>query len=100
MSRMTRTIKILLGVNKLTVGGAERILLNQLHAIDRTKYDPYLVTLLPSVKPNFDDEAEYLGEHWKRFSFSGLLDVVSYWKLYRYLKQERFDVVISNLFFT
>jgi|SRR3989344_6077464 len=95
-----RRVKILFGINKLNVGGAERIVLNQVHAIDRTQYDPYLVTLLPPTEPNFDHEVEYLGANWKKLSFRGTLDVVSWWKLYRYLRHERFDAVISNLFFT
>lgn len=95
-----KRIKVLFGINKLSVGGAERLMLSQLHAIDRAHFDPHLVTLLPSTTPNFDDSATYLDTKWKKFSFRGLFDLVSWWKLYRYLKQERFDVVLTNLFFT
>ncbi len=95
-----KRIKVLFGINKLSVGGAERLMLSQLKAMDRTHFDPHLVTLLPSTTPNFDDSAEYLATKWKRFSFGGLFDVISWWRLYRYLKQEQFDVVLSNLFFT
>ena len=95
-----KKIKILFGINKLSVGGAEHLILHQMARINRDRYDPYLVTLLPSGAPNLDSEAAYLGDHWKRFSFIGLADIVSLWKLYRYLRRERFDVVISSLFFT
>lgn len=93
-------IKILFGINKLAIGGAERMLLSQLARIDRNRFDAHLVTLLPSTPPNFDDAAAYLGDVWKRFSFRGVFDIVSWWKLYRYIQRERFDVVVSNLFFT
>ena len=95
-----KKIKVLFGINKLSVGGAERLVLSQVRSIDRLKFDPHLVTLLSSSKRNFDDGALYLGTKWKQFSFAGLFDIVSWWKLYRYLRRERFDVVISNLFFT
>lgn len=96
----THPIKVLFGINKLVIGGAERILVEEITNIDTSRFDPYLVTLLPSTSPNFDDSVSSLGAKWKRFSFTGLLDVRSWFALYRYLKRERFDVVITNLFFT
>jgi glucose-1-phosphate thymidylyltransferase len=95
-----KKVKILFGINKLAVGGAEHLVLHQLRRVNRHRFDPYLVTLLPSGEPNLDTEATYLGDHWKRFVFKGFFDLVSWWRLYRYLLRERFDVVVANLFFT
>jgi glycosyltransferase involved in cell wall biosynthesis len=93
-------IKILFGINKLSVGGAERLLVNQIVGMDKKRFDPHLVTLLPSTKPNFDDSVTFLGSKWKKFQFAGLLDVFSWFSLVSYLKREKFDVVITNLFLT
>lgn len=95
-----RKIKILFGINKLLVGGAERLVLMELQHIDRTRFSPYLVTLLLSSEPNLNQHAAFLGDRWVTFSFSGFRDVRSFWKLYRFLRRERFDVVVANLFFT
>lgn len=95
-----RKLKILFGINKLAVGGAEHLVLHQLRNISKTHFDAHLVTLLESQKPNLDDEAEFLGERWKKFSFFGFADLLSWIQLYRYLRRERFDVVVANLFFT
>lgn len=95
-----RKLKILFGINKLAVGGAEHLVLHQLRNISKAHFDAYLVTLLQSQKPNLDDEAVFMGERWKKFSFSGFFDVPSWIRLYRYLRRERFDVVVANLFFT
>ena len=93
-------IKILFGINKLAVGGAEHLVLHQLAHINRDRFNPHLVTLLQSTEPNLDAEAKKLGERWKKFSFRGFFDIASFWKLYRFLRRERFDVVITSLFFT
>ncbi len=95
-----RKLKILFGINKLAVGGAEHLVLHQLRNIAKAHFEPHLVTLLPSREPNLDDEAAFLGKRWKKFSFSGFLDIPSWIRLYRYVRRERFDVVVANLFFT
>ena len=95
-----RKLKILFGINKLAVGGAEHLVLHQLRNINTAHFEGHLVTLLPSTTPNLDHEAEFLGSRWKKFSFFGFFDVLSWIRLYRYVRREKFDVVVANLFFT
>ncbi len=95
-----KKMKVLFGINKLAVGGAEHLVLHQIAHMNRGRFEPYLATMLPSTQPNLDAEAAYLGDHWQQCSFSSFFDIRSWWKLYRYLRQERFDVVVANLFFT
>ena len=46
---LTVISKILFGINKLYVGGAERLVLLQLAHIDKSRFEPHLVTLLTSI---------------------------------------------------
>ncbi len=100
MSRSEKKIRILFGINKLAIGGAERLMLSQLSHIDRARFAPHIVTLLPSTMPNFDAEARALGIPWEQFSFRSLLDIPELFRLYSFLHRGRFDVVVTNLFFT
>jgi glycosyltransferase involved in cell wall biosynthesis len=92
--------KILYGINKLHVGGAERLVLLELQHIDRNRFEPWLVTLMSSSQPNLDQEALALGVPWKKLAFKGFGDIGSFWTLFSFLRKEKFDVVIANLFFT
>jgi glucose-1-phosphate thymidylyltransferase len=96
----SKKIKILFGVNELNIGGAQNLVLSQLKHINRDRFDSYLMTFLPSAELNLNAQAEYLGEHWVKFSFKGFFDPKSFLKLYRFLRRERFDVVVTNLFFS
>ena len=97
---MSPKVKVLFGVNKLSVGGAEHLVLHQLARINRKRFDAHLATLLASTAPNLDKEAEHLGSRWEKFSFRGFFDLFAFVQLYQYLRRERFDVVITSLYFT
>ena len=95
-----KKIKILFGINRLGVGGAEHLVLNQIARINRERFEPSLVTLFPEGENTLTTKAVSTGVRWQAFSFRGFFDIGSLWKLYRFLRRERFDVIISNLFFT
>lgn len=92
--------KILFGINRLSVGGAERLVLLQLAHLDPSKYEGHLVTLFPTSGPTLESQAAFLGARWKKLHFSGIGDLKSWWALYQYLRHEEFDAVVANLFFT
>jgi glucose-1-phosphate thymidylyltransferase len=91
--------KILFAINKLAVGGAEHLVLHQIKGINKERFDAHLLTLVASTEPNLDSEAAWLGKKWQKFAFKGFTDIASFVRLYRYLRKERFDVVLSSLFF-
>ena len=95
----TKKLKILFAIGKLSVGGAEKLLVNQLPAVDKEKYDPYLLTLFPEKKSaTFEEKILLAGDDWKKLNFRSLLDLIAWLKLFNFLRKEKFDAVIAALF--
>ncbi|OGZ95175.1 MAG: hypothetical protein A3I44_03750 [Candidatus Sungbacteria bacterium RIFCSPLOWO2_02_FULL_51_17] len=92
--------KILIAVNNLSVGGAERVALNQARFLDPARFEVWMTVLMPDPEKNFSRETEFLGERFVRFHVRHLWDIVSVWRIYVFLKRERFDAVVTALFFT
>lgn len=93
-----RKFKILFAIGRLSVGGAEKILVKQLRAIDAGKFDPYLLTLFDEQRDSFGSEVVLDGDHWQKINFRSLFDVASWWKLFSYMRREKFDAVATSLF--
>lgn len=99
MIRGKNKLKILFVIGKLSVGGAEKLLVNQLPAVDTNKFDPYLLTLFPERKSaTFEEKISLPEDHWKKLNFRSLLDLIAWIKLFNFLRKEKFDAVITALF--
>ena len=95
--------KIIFAINQLGIGGAENMIVEQVNHFDRRLFKVYLITLFPNPKANVASKiAPDVSYVPFRFHgpFSGLLDVTSWWRLYRFFRKEKFDVVDTNLFIT
>lgn len=90
--------KILFAIGRLSVGGAEKLLVHQLRVINQSKFELFLLTLFPEQKESFISEVRLLPNRWKKFNFRSLFDLISWWKLYSYFRKERFDIVVTSLF--
>lgn len=83
----------------MDVGGAEKLIINQVKNIDKNKFEPYLCTLFPYGENNYAKVfAELEGIPYKRFNFSGPWDLMSWLKVYSLLKKEKFDILCCHLF--
>lgn len=91
-------LKILFAIGRLSVGGAEKLLIRQLPAVDRNKFDPYLLTLFSEQKDSFQKEVRLDGSHWGKLNFKSLFDLSEWISLFKFLKKEKFDVVVTSLF--
>ena len=92
-------LKILFAIGKLSVGGAEKLLVNQLPAVDLNKFDPYLLTLFPERKnATFEEKIKLADDHWKKLNFRSLFDIFAWVELFRFMRKEKFDAVITALF--
>ncbi|MBI3046042.1 MAG: glycosyltransferase [Candidatus Harrisonbacteria bacterium] len=91
--------KILFAIGRLSVGGAEKLLVNQLPVVDRGKFEPYLLTLFPE-KPSatFEEKIVLPDDYWKRLNFRSLFDLAAWTKLFIFLRKEKFDVAVTALF--
>ncbi|TSC70626.1 MAG: group 1 glycosyl transferase [Parcubacteria group bacterium Gr01-1014_46] len=92
-------IKILFTIGNLDVGGAEKLIINQVKNIDKDKFEPCLCTLFPYGPHDYSKVFEELkGIPYQKFSFKGPLDVSSWLKVYTFLKKEKFDIFCCHLF--
>ena len=100
----SRRLKVLFAINCLNIGGAPSVVVNQLKGLDQTQFEPYLLTLYPSKVANFLGEVNTFlpasqQRHFKLKNRS-IFDLKTLWQIYRFLRQERFDIVYTHLFLT
>lgn len=91
--------KILFAIGRLSVGGAEKLLVHQLRIIDKNKFEPYLLTLFSEQKESFSGSIALDHRHWKKLNFQSLFDFSEWQKLLKFFKEEKFDAVVTSLFF-
>ncbi len=94
MSVRGEKIKILFAVGRFSVGGAEKLLVHHLAALDKETFDPSVITIFDEQKDTFADRI-YID---RCFHFRSTFDMGSFCRLYSYLRKERFEVVVTHLF--
>lgn len=94
--------KVLIAINCFNIGGAPTVALAHLRSLDRTKYEPWLMTLYASKPANLLDEARAAvgKDHVVEFSLKGRspFDFGTLLSVYRFLRREHFDAVVTHLF--
>ncbi len=94
-----KKIKILFIIGNLDVGGAEKLIINQVKNINKDKFEPHLCTLFPYGDNNyFTVWKELSGIPYHRFSFKGPWDIFSWVKVWSLLRKEKFDIFCCHLF--
>ncbi|HEY4509079.1 MAG TPA: glycosyltransferase [Candidatus Paceibacterota bacterium] len=92
-------IKILFIIGNLDVGGAEKLIINQVKNIDKNKFVPHLCTLFPYGDNNYSEVWKELSDiPYHRFNFKGPYDVFSWIKVWSILRKEKFDIFCCHLF--
>ncbi len=94
-----RKIKVLFAINELLVGGAQNMLVEQVNAIDPARFDPYVATVREYSAPHLREKLRLPPEKYIAFTFKGPFDIRSWLSLIAFLRREKFDAVITNLFF-
>ncbi|MFH1255407.1 MAG: glycosyltransferase [bacterium] len=96
---MDKKIKILFAINKLGIGGAETVVVRQINNIDKTKFDVYLGLLYATDKKiTLYDQLEIGREKIVHFGYASLFDFKAFRRTARFLKDNKIDAVIANLF--
>ena len=88
ISMNLRKIQVLFAIGRLSVGGAEKLLVNQLSAIDKNKFNPYLLTLFSEQKDSFSGQVNLDNKRWKRLNFRSLFDFMEWLRLFKFLKKK------------
>ncbi|MBI2610937.1 glycosyltransferase [Candidatus Kaiserbacteria bacterium] len=91
---MSERVKILFAVPRMSVGGAEKLLVQQMRTLNRERFVPTLVTLFTEQEDSLAASVEID----RCFGFRSTLDIIRLPTLVAYLKRERFDVVVTHLF--
>ncbi|MBI5456428.1 glycosyltransferase [Candidatus Kaiserbacteria bacterium] len=89
-----KRVKVLFAIPRCSVGGAEKLLVRQLEALDRVRFEPFFITL-------FDEQKETLAGSARIdrcFRFRRTWDIVAFFRLVSYVRRGRFDVVVTHLF--
>lgn len=93
-----KKIKILFAINNLNLGGAEFLVAEQFNGIDRNVFDPRLATLYKNKEPNLLYRIDSLYHKDFAFKKKHLISFCQWYSVYRYLVDNKFDVVYSHLF--
>jgi len=91
--------KILTIITKLELGGAQQVALNTLRALPKDQYQCYLITGRGGL---LDDEARAIDDVqvvlWRSFKHPIRLldDMLTFIKLYRFIKNEKIDIIHTH----
>lgn len=96
---MKRSAKILIAINSLAYGGAERVVTDQINELVKRGYDVSLVAVVPTVKKSFWEEVD-LPENKKSLLRAPFFNLASLLTCVKFLRQERPDILITHLFLT
>lgn len=76
------------------------MVIEQVNAVNWKKFTPYLLTLYPNPETNLLNKLLLPSENFFQLNFKNIFDINSFFKLFKLLKQEKFEAVITNLFDT
>lgn len=95
-----RKTRVLIGANDLLLAGVQRLVIEQLRALDRSRFELHLVVLMqfPDRATFYDLVPDDVQVH--RLSFRGLLDLREWKKLIGILREVKPDVVKTATFFS
>lgn len=95
-----KRIKVTLVINDFLVGGAQKLIAEQVNFLDREKFDVSLITF--AEFPERPTLYNLIPEHVQvfKFSFTKFSDIKSWFRVLRVLKKIKPDVVVSHLFFS
>ena len=92
---MAKKIKILFAVPRFSIGGAEKFLVHHLANIDREKYDVSLITYFDEKYGSCADDSTHIDQC---FHARSTWDMRAMRRLFRYVRDSSFDVVVTHLF--
>src|SRR3989338_1362642 len=92
-----KTKKVLFLVNDLGIGGVQRLVVDFANYLDKEKFDITVGILLARQKSYFYRDQLRPEVHFVNFSFRGFLDFREWWKLFWFMKKQKFDIVFTQL---
>ena len=99
MNLPNKKIKVVFVIGNFSIGGAERLVIDQINGIDKGIFEPFLVTLLPKPANMIGGLINLSENKIARFEFRSFYDWRSWLKLIKFMRRQRFDIVYTHLFF-
>lgn len=93
-----RKIKLLFVLNELAAGGVQRLVVDFANQLNKGRFTVSIATLFDSPKYSFHQDQLNSGIELRNFRFKRFWDLIAWYRLYRYIGQNKFDVVFTQLF--
>ncbi|MEI8339894.1 MAG: glycosyltransferase family 4 protein [bacterium] len=91
--------KILIIVNNLGVGGAERLVVDDINEMIHRGIDVTLLTLKAESDKTLSHQCSISPAKWFVVSFGSLLNIFSWMKVIRVIRDTRADLIVTHLWF-
>jgi len=99
MNSQNKKIKVAFVIGNFSIGGAERLVIDQINGIDKEIFEPFLVTLLPKPANVIGGLIDLSESKIAQFKFQSFYDWCSWLRLIKFMRRQRFDIVYTHLFF-
>jgi len=93
-----RKIQLLFILNELAAGGVQRLVVDFANKLHGDRFSVSVATLLDGPKYSFHRDQLHPDIELKYFHFKKFWDVAAWYRLYRYIRRNEFDVVFTQLF--
>ena len=94
-----KKIKMLFAINNLKFGGAPAVVTSQALGLDPEQFEVHVMSLHHNTSPGyFEMLSKRVSVHAFPLKKYSLFDVPTLWKIFKYLRKQRFDVVYTHLF--
>jgi len=91
--------KILIVINNLGVGGAERVVVDDINEMIRRGFEINLITLRPEFQRSLESQCDVLPKNKILINFNGFFDFKSYIIFFKFIKNTNPNLIISHLWF-
>lgn len=91
--------KIVFMINALSIGGAQRLVVDDINECLRRGFEVFLVTLEPERDESLRGDCQLDERRWRKIYFRNSHDFKGWKNLLAFLKMEKPDVVITHLWF-
>lgn len=92
--------KIIIIINNLGVGGAERLVVDDINEMIKRGISVRLLTLKKEYEHSLSHNLKIDRNYWTTIPFGSLLNIKDWWKVYRYINEEKPDALITHLWFS
>src|SRR3989344_9632982 len=94
-------MKILIIINNLGVGGAERLVIDDINEMIRRGIDVKLLTLKPeNSNKTLSSQCNIKNSDWAKYNFGSLLNIKSWIAIISKINELKPDVVITHLWYS